>query len=103
MTGKLFRSCSRKIADLPEVGNPDFNNKKARKMILQTGVYQHFKGKYYLVIGEATHSETEERMVVYQPLYGEQRWFVRPVKMFLEMVELDGATVQRFRWVGGII
>jgi hypothetical protein len=72
-------------------------------MTIQTGVYQHFKGKYYLVIGEATHSETNEIMVVYQPLYGEQRWFVRPLKMFTETVEKDGEPVRRFRWVGDTV
>ena len=68
-------------------------------MTIQSGVYQHFKGRFYLVIGTATHSETEEQMVVYQPLYGEQRWFVRPVAMFLEKVMKDGVEVRRFRWV----
>ena len=70
------------------------------KMKIQSGVYQHFKGKFYLVIGTAIHSETDEQMVVYQPLYGEQRWFVRPLAMFLEKVMKEGEEVQRFRWVG---
>lgn len=69
-------------------------------MFLQTGVYQHFKGNYYLVLGEATHSETMEQLVVYQPLYGTQRWFVRPTKMFVEMVVHEGVEMPRFRWVG---
>lgn len=69
-------------------------------MEIQTGVYQHFKGKYYLVLGTATHSETNEILVVYQPLYGEQRWFVRPAAMFTETVELEEEPVRRFRWVG---
>lgn len=72
-------------------------------MDIQPGVYQHFKGKFYLVIGVATHSETNEIMVVYQPLYGEQRWFVRPASMFTETVERDGLPVRRFRWVGEVV
>lgn len=72
-------------------------------MEIQTGVYQHFKGRYYLVIGTAVHSETNEPMVVYQPLYGAQRWFVRPAAMFTETVERDGEPVQRFRWVGEVV
>ena len=44
--------------------------------------YRHFKGNLYQVIAIATHTETEEPMVVYRALYGEQRVFVRPYAMF---------------------
>ncbi len=47
------------------------------------GVYRHFKGKYYLVEGIATHSETKEQMVVYRHLYGDGELCVRPLDMFL--------------------
>ena len=67
---------------------------------VKRGVYRHFKGRYYLVLGEAVHSETNETMVVYQPLYGESRWFVRPRAMFLETVERDGARIARFEYAG---
>lgn len=69
-------------------------------MPIQTGVYRHFKGRYYLVLGEALHSETNEEMVVYQPLYGEPRWFVRPKSMFLETVDRDGVQQARFGYAG---
>ena len=69
-------------------------------MSIPTGVYQHYKGPYYLVLGEARHSETKEILVVYQPLYGEPQWFVRPKTMFLEEVEYDGVCQQRFQFVG---
>lgn len=69
-------------------------------MPIEPGVYRHFKGRYYLVLGEALHSETEEEMVVYQPLYGAQRWFVRPKAMFLEKVLHEGREMGRFEWVG---
>lgn len=72
-------------------------------MSIPTGVYRHFKGRYYLVLGEARHSETEEILVVYQPLYGEPRWFVRPKAMFLEMVEHEGLLQPRFQFVGDSI
>ena len=63
------------------------------------GKYQHFKGKYYKVIGIAKHSETLEEMVVYQALYGEYGLWVRPLKMFEENVEVAGISVPRFRKV----
>lgn len=67
---------------------------------IQLGVYEHFKGKRYRVLGVAKHSETLEEMVVYQALYGEGELWVRPIKMFLEEVERDGTKVPRFRYVG---
>lgn len=65
-------------------------------MSLKTGRYQHYKGQYYQVIGVAQHSETEEELVVYRPLYGEQALWVRPLNMFIETVEIDGKTQPRF-------
>lgn len=65
-------------------------------MTLQMGRYQHYKGAYYQVIGVAKHSETEEELVVYRPLYGEQGLWVRPLSMFIETVEVEGQTQPRF-------
>ena len=58
--------------------------------------YRHFKGKEYLVMHIAKHSETLEELVVYQALYGEMGVWVRPLDMFLEQVEVDGKIVNRF-------
>ena len=58
--------------------------------------YRHFKGKEYLVMHIAKHSETLEGLVVYQALYGEMGVWVRPLEMFLEQVEVDGQMVNRF-------
>ncbi|WP_346355684.1 DUF1653 domain-containing protein [Azotosporobacter soli] len=63
---------------------------------MQTGLYRHYKGKDYRVLGVARHSETQEELVVYQALYGEGGLWVRPKAMFLEMVVLDGVRVPRF-------
>ena len=52
------------------------------------------------VQGVARHSETMEEMVVYQALYGEGDMWVRPLKMFLEEVEVDGQKVPRFKYIG---
>ncbi|MFM9917982.1 DUF1653 domain-containing protein [Lacisediminihabitans sp. H27-G8] len=61
-----------------------------------TGTYRHYKGNLYEVIGEATHSETEESLVVYRALYGEFGLWVRPREMFLGDVDVDGRSVRRF-------
>ncbi|WP_417202353.1 DUF1653 domain-containing protein [Acetoanaerobium sticklandii] len=58
--------------------------------------YRHFKGKEYLVMYIAKHSETLEELVVYQALYGEMGVWVRPLDMFLEQVEVNGQMVNRF-------
>lgn len=63
------------------------------------GRYRHYKGKEYRVLATARHSETEEELVVYQLLYGDFSWWVRPRKMFLETVEVDGQRVPRFAFV----
>jgi len=63
---------------------------------LQPGRYRHYKGKLYEVIDVARHSETEELLVVYRCLYGDFSLWVRPLEMFLEKVDVDGAKVPRF-------
>ncbi|MBD9398091.1 MULTISPECIES: DUF1653 domain-containing protein [unclassified Pseudomonas] len=68
-------------------------------MSLQPGLYRHYKGPEYRVLGVARHSETEEEVVVYQALYGEYGLWVRPLAMFTSQVELDGEQVPRFALV----
>lgn len=60
------------------------------------GIYRHYKGQRYRVLGLARHSETMESLVVYQALYGERGLWVRPTAMFCETVELDGEPIARF-------
>ena len=67
---------------------------------IKPGRYRHYKEKDYEVIGLARHSETEEELVVYRTLYGDFSLWVRPLKMFMEMVEVDGREVPRFRFTG---
>lgn len=67
---------------------------------LQPGLYRHYKGALYSVLGTARHSETEEWLVVYQPQYGERGLWVRPLDMFTEQVLVEGKPVPRFRYVG---
>ena len=63
------------------------------------GVYRHYKGQYYRVIGEAQHSETEERVVMYQALYGDKGFWVRPASMFHETVLVEGVKLARFDYL----
>lgn len=58
--------------------------------------YRHFKGKEYLVLYVAKHSETLEDMVVYQALYGERGIWVRLLSMFLGKKEVGGNIINRF-------
>ncbi|GAA3966081.1 DUF1653 domain-containing protein [Allohahella marinimesophila] len=67
---------------------------------LKSGIYRHYKGQQYAVLGVAHHSETEEALVVYRALYGEQGLWVRPLRMFTESVEIDGESIPRFAWEG---
>ena len=67
---------------------------------IKLGRYRHYKGREYEVLGLATHSETEEQMVVYRPLYGEGKLWVRPAAMWNEIVERDGQRFRRFTYIG---
>lgn len=65
---------------------------------MEPGLYKHYKGNNYEVIGVARHSETLEELVVYKACYqkeGENLW-VRPKSMFEEKVILGGRTIDRF-------
>ena len=73
----------------------------AQKMLMEYSVkkerfFRHFKGGLYKYIHSAYDSETQERMVVYQALYGEEAYWVRPEKMFFEKITRDGRTFNRF-------
>ena len=67
---------------------------------IKTGLYQHFKGNQYQVIDLVNHSETEEVLVLYRPLYGEGKLWVRPLELFVDTKLLDGQEVQRFTYLG---
>lgn len=64
------------------------------------GKYRHFKGNEYRVLHIARNSETLEKMVVYQALYGEMGIWVRPISMWNELIERDGLTFRRFEYIG---
>ena len=58
--------------------------------------YRHFKGGIYKFIGIAKDSETLEKRVVYQAMYGDGDLWVRPYDMFFGKVERDGKVFDRF-------
>ena len=62
-------------------------------------IYKHYKGNLYQVIEVATHSETQEELVVYRTLYGDYSMWVRPLGMFQELVSFEGEQVPRFRFI----
>ena len=60
------------------------------------GLYRHYKGLMYEVVGTARHSESLEPMTLYRALYGERGLWVRPAAMFNEEVVIDGLRQPRF-------
>ena len=72
---------------------------------MKTGIYRHYKGNNYEVIGVAFHSETEEEFVVYKTLYNSEKYpvgslWIRPKGMFFETIEIEGKTIPRFQYIG---
>lgn len=68
---------------------------------IKPGIYKHYKGNLYKVIGLVKHSETLEDLVLYECLYENQnaKVWVRPVKMFNEKINLNGKIVPRFKYL----
>lgn len=67
-------------------------------MTIRPGVYRHYKGMNYFVLGISKDSETGEVCVLYRPLYDSawsQLWH-RPLAMFIESVQVGGVDVPRF-------
>lgn len=63
------------------------------------GIYQHYSGKLYQVIGICRHSETLEEMVIYRALYADYGLWVRPKNMFQEEIVINGILTKRFKFI----
>jgi hypothetical protein len=71
------------------------------QQIVAPGKYKHYKGHYYQVIGVAIHSETLDKLVLYQAMYdspefGHNVIWVRPLSMFFDTVTFNGKKMKRF-------
>lgn len=73
-------------------------------MEIKLGIYEHYKGKKYELIGLARHSETLEELIIYKALYnsedfGKDAIWARPKNMFFENVVIDGKEQPRFKLI----
>lgn len=57
------------------------------RVLVRGDFYKHFKDKLYQIREIATHSESKEKMVVYQAMYGDFQVYVRPYEMFMSEVD----------------
>jgi hypothetical protein len=67
--------------------------------VLKPGIYQHYSGKQYEVLGVGRSSESLEELVIYRALYAPYDFWVRSLTMFLESIEIDGKIIPRFQLV----
>lgn len=66
---------------------------------IKKGKYKHYKGQYYELIDVVRHSEDESELVLYRPLYGDMKLWVRPYDMFFEKIRINNEVVDRFLFV----
>jgi hypothetical protein len=65
---------------------------------IELGLYEHYKGKRYEVVGVGLNTEDHTPLVIYKPLYETKvEYWIRPYDMFLETVEIEGKVIPRFK------
>lgn len=72
----------------------------SQALAIKPGLYEHYKGKQYEVLGIAFNSETLEELVIYRAQYGNKSLWARPLSVFLGEVELSDQRVPRFKYIG---
>lgn len=78
-------------------GSDGLRSMKSSCPTLTPGVYRHFKGRLYEVVGVAPLVDSNDAFVVYRPLYGDQKLVIRSFNEFVEWVERDGRKQPRFQ------
>lgn len=87
---KVFWVNSEQEKLLEDNENNRIDSYKCVQGYIQVGrIYRHFKGKQYLVLAIAKHSETGDRFVVYKALYGDCQVYIRPYMMFASEVDRE--------------
>lgn len=66
----------------------------------KVGIYRHFKGNYYEVVGIATDIDTKEKLVLYRQMYDPFEFWLRPEEMFFGKRKTDSGMINRFVKVG---
>lgn len=65
---------------------------------IELGVYEHYKGNKYEVIGIALDSENLQPLVIYKPVSESKvSFWARPYDMFVSTLIINGAEVRRFK------
>ena len=67
--------------------------------MLPLGIYKHYKGHEYRLIGFAKHSESLEDLAIYEDIDDSSKWWARPLAMFDEEVEVNGKRLKRFEFL----
>lgn len=83
---------------LPTPANPD-SEALPPLNVTRPGLYRHYKGGLYEVVGTVRHSEDLSPMTLYRALYGERGLWVRPAAMFNEDVLIEGVMQPRFTYL----
>lgn len=82
---------------MKRTSDQNVKNKQSHVQDEVLGIYQHYKGGEYEVLGIGTHSETEEKLVIYRALYNPYEIWIRPYEMFFETTEVNGESIPRFK------
>ena len=87
-----FKECAKIVAFSKKIAKP-----RLTPSTNITGVYQHFKGKQYEVLGVGVDQQNDESFVLYQQLYEPFHFWIRPYDMFFEATMHQGKSVPRFQ------